>query len=693
MSYGNVQFTPEEAHFFYVLTGEQPPLFNTDGGHAAAQVLANYADMIDNQLTPLVQDRINSAQIGMSGEMSKAFVANLEQYTVSPPYILPSTSDLARQLASYTDTASDQAQMAKIQAIVALTVLIVSLAVAVILWIFSPQAAAETVAAAETFARMILNALLRMLEETVLYAIPIGIAIQVGQDTLAQIIALAEHVERTWNWDETLEQIGIGALGGLMGGILKPVEKMLVGSLSKAIMHALESGDHGLDEEAAKLASGLGGGPGGAATGAGLSWKPPTPPVGSAAWWLHNLVHAAVEVPVGIGIGGIHNAGHATLWNLMTGQGLSWNWGTFMGGAAYGVIHPIAQLTGTSIRMGLGVSAPLENVVAAAFGSVTPQHLSAIAAAGDDDPDGGAAGGAQGGGAGGAGSGAADGARGSDEGRAPNDDDYEYEDGESAPLLVARGQSQGSGSGVQGGGQGSARGSGQGGARGGGADESPVVGVLRAVGAPVGPDAAYHIALRTGMVPTVGRAIAHPLYGDPFGPDAAYHIALRTGMVPVAGPVTAHALYGESFKVTMPFYMPRASMPPEVMQEISANPGVPLSQIQVTQTGADAGPLPSAGGAVPPATHDGGVQGPLSSGPSVSAGAQADSASPGGSSLPSDEEGWERAPLLLGPPPLTGPRGGLTVPPNGPLSSPGGTLPPVTSPGGSAAGNRERRSA
>ncbi|HEY2575487.1 MAG TPA: hypothetical protein VGI74_04195, partial [Streptosporangiaceae bacterium] len=554
MAYSNIEFNPQEAELFLVLTGERPPEFNTDGGHEAAQILMSYADMVDNQLTPLVQARVNAAQTGMSGEMSKSFVANLEQYTVASPFILPTTSNLARQLGVYTDSASDQAQSIKIQAIVALAVLIAAFIVDAIIAFFDPAAGIEAAVAEEAATRVFLEALLDALKEMIFHAIPIGIAIQVGQDTLAQIIEMAEGIEKNWNWTETLEQVGIGALGGAMGSFLKPLEEKLTGNLTHLLENMVNSGGKDLTKDLGKdLGNGLdnnvghdgAGGPGagdhvpggagdhmpggagdhvpadpgagdhvpgdpGPGGSKGPSWTPNKPPVGSAGWWLHNLA----SIPVGILIGGIHNAGHATLWNLMTTGQLTWDWGTFMGGAAYGVAHPLAVMAGGGARMAVGVTAPAENLIAAAFGSVTPQHLTDIASA-TESP-------------GGTSPGTGSGAQGGDVSKVPNESE-----GESSPLLVpptsaGPGLTDGIGS----------------------VNEPPVVQLLRNLNVPVGP-------------------------------DAAYNIALRTGMVPVVGPVTAHPLYESPLKVNLPASTSLGSVASKVMGTISGNPGRPLAEIPV----------------------------------------------------------------------------------------------------------------
>src|SRR5260370_15807158 len=158
--YSNIKFTAQEAKFFMAATGERPPEFDTDRGRQAGEILLITGDMIDNELTPLVQERIVAAQLGMSGEMSKAFIRTLEQYTTSPPYILPTISGLARELGAYTITTADQAEAMKIQAIVALATLIAAFVVDAIIAYFDPELGIKAAIAAWLSTRAVLQSLL-----------------------------------------------------------------------------------------------------------------------------------------------------------------------------------------------------------------------------------------------------------------------------------------------------------------------------------------------------------------------------------------------------------------------------------------------------------------------------------------------------------------------------------------------------
>jgi hypothetical protein len=529
-----IKITGQEAGLFEAATGEKPPEFNEDLGREAGQRLQVMGDLV-NGLIPMVH---GVRMRGMDGGMPRAFGNMLDQYTVSPPYILPMVSGLARELGAFAITTSDQTESMKIQAIALLATMITLFIVTLIITYYTGDPEAfKYLSGVWLTVRVTLEALLDGLLMRILQMGVIGILIQVFTDILAQAIAVAEGIQRDWNWSETVFMAGAGALGGAMGAFLMPLQGRLTGELAHVFGSLLtragigdlgkvlgedlsrELGEdlgkglgEGLGSELDKglvkdLGGELGGGPG---RGAGPSWASERLPAGSAAWWLHNMA----EFFVAIVIGGFHNAAHFSLWQLITTGQVTWSWAAFMGGSAQGVMHPVAVMTGGGLRMVVGVTAPVENLIAATFGEVTPEHLADIAAA---EPAGGFPGSGSGGGEGGGGlvPGLAGG-------------------GEEGPLLVPP---EFAGEGPVSAGTGPV-------------DEPVVVRMMRALDVPVGP-------------------------------EAAYSIAVRTGMVPVAGPVTGHRLYDNPMTVTLPAFTSVSDMAARVRDTIAANPGRPLAEIMV----------------------------------------------------------------------------------------------------------------
>ena len=613
----SLEFTPSERGFFIAATGVPPPELDTDLARLAAKGLLAAGEMVDGELSPLVEERIAAARLGMSGEMSAAFVAALEQYTTSPPFILPTVSGLARELGAFTIETADQAEAMKIQAIVALAALIVAFLVDAVIAYFDPDLGIRAAVSEWLAVRALLEALLDGLLMRVVEMVSIGIAIQVALDTVAQVVMLVKGIEQTWNWRESLDQVGIGALGGAMGFVLKPAEERVTEALV-GLLHDLpglgrdlgEGAGEGLAEGLGKglgeglgdglgdgageglgeglgdgageglgkgageggagkgagedLGGGLGGGAGGdgraapggpgdepaGGHGGGASWAPGRPGPGSLGWWLHQVA----EIPVGVLFGGVHNAGHETFWSLANGGPAVWNWGTFAGGSAQAVMHPVAVMTGGGARMVVRVTAPAENLIAAAFGAVTLQHLSDIAAAGPRGglpaalPGGGLPGG---GGEGGEGEGGGGGEKSPPGGAEPGD----AEPGGAGPGDVEPGAA-GPG-GAEPGGAGPA-----------GAGEPAVVRLLRGAGVAVGPEAAYRIAVRTGMVPVTGTEAAHPLY--------------------------------EPVRVTVPALVDPARVAPGVLDSVAGGPVRSLAELPAGSVSPDELASSPPGGLLPP---------------------------------------------------------------------------------------------
>ena len=199
-----------------------------------------------------------------------------------------------------------------------------------------------------------------------------------------------------------------------------------------------------------------------------------------------DIVAAAGELTTSALVGGVHNAGHETLFNAMQGNGWGWSWGTFSGGAAQGVTGLVARgLAAGHQLLTMNAALPAEEMLIRVFGGVNPDILNEIATGGGKFG-------------------------GDDEGPPGDVGEFEFDENvsEDAPLLEGAVPFGGAVSGE-------------------GELPSPVE-VLRAAGIEPGPETAFQIALRTGFVPTVGEATEHPLYATPV-----------TGTIQMAGFVMA----------------------------------------------------------------------------------------------------------------------------------------------------------
>src|SRR5260370_4392990 len=100
------------------------------------------------------------------------------------------------------------------------------------------------------------------------------------------------------------------------------------------------------------------------------------------------------ELAAGGLVGGVHNAGHETLFNAMQGNGWSWSWGTFSGGAAQGVTAVIARGLFAGYRLAsMTATLPAEQLLTRGLGDINPAILNDIATAGQPPPGGGPRGG------------------------------------------------------------------------------------------------------------------------------------------------------------------------------------------------------------------------------------------------------------------------------------------------------------
>ena len=287
-------------------------------------------------------------------------------------------------MGDFASSTAAQVEYMKVEAIATLASLIATLVIEAVLAFFFPEIGLEMMAAEFAAVRLILNTLIGRVLAHILSAALIGIGIQVLLDSIAQAVLIGEGIQKTWNWEETGLQIAVGALGGVMGLALHPLERWASDELSGVVENLLKDEAGNLEEDLAKdAAKDLAGLPrskdladdvGKRGPDDGPGWKAP-PAVGSRDWVIDKLA----EIPVGIVIGGIHNAGHETLFSLFTTGQATWSWETFAGGAAQAVARPVGILIGAGSRMAFGLPLPAENLLAGALGSVTPSMLNEIA--------------------------------------------------------------------------------------------------------------------------------------------------------------------------------------------------------------------------------------------------------------------------------------------------------------------------
>src|SRR5712691_9374758 len=415
------QYTPEEQQLFLVLAGSEPPLAQREKMLAARDTFLEAQQNV-LQLQPDVARLINRTLTGMDTAVTPEFAKSMESLTSAPPFYLPSLVDQFGVMAAFTETSADEFLKQKINSIVILASLLVSIVIDLILIYYgNVQLGMEMLAAEFAVVRFLLTTLLGRLLLHLLFSMVMSVAIQEALDIIGQLwVDAALH--QSWDWGETLMMAEVGAPGGAMGLVLMPLDRVLGNLLGHTVVAGAE-----------KVLGNL--------FGKSLG------EVGE------NVLHGAVEFTTSALVGGVHNAGHETLFNAMQGNGFAWSWGTFSGGAAQGVTGLIARgVAGGHQLMTMNAALPAEQLLTRVFGEVNPDMLNEIATAGTPGGDVGGAFGGE---------------------KVP----------EGAPVPQ-------------------------------GELPSPVE-VLRAAGIEPGQETAFQIALRTGFVPTVGAASDHPLYATP----------------------------------------------------------------------------------------------------------------------------------------------------------------------------------
>ena len=353
------QFSPQEAELFYVLAGSRPPLANRDKMLATRDAFLQAQQAVVSQLTPEVARLVTRSLLGLDGgATAESFVTSMESLSSAPPYYLPSLADQYQQVADYIDTTADEFLRMKVDSIMALAALLVTIAIDLAFAVFFPEIGLAAIAAEFVIVRFLLSTLIGRLIMHLIMAAVMSVAIQEALDVIGQIVVNAE-LHQDWNWQETAMQAEVGLLGGAMGLVLMPVDHMLGEFLGNALVK-------GADVMLGTFGTELG-------------------DVG------RDVVHAAGEFTAGALVGGVHNAGHATLFNGMTGNGWSWDWGSFSGGAAQGVAGIVAAGLAAGFKMATMVATlPVDQLLVRGLNeSISPAILNDIAAYRPPPPDGG----------------------------------------------------------------------------------------------------------------------------------------------------------------------------------------------------------------------------------------------------------------------------------------------------------------
>jgi hypothetical protein len=346
------QFSESEASLFFVLTGQRPPLASRAEMLAAADVLSSAAGRVEGELIPQLSGLVNRVLSGMDTAVSVEFAKSMEAYVSKPPFYLPSVADQYRQLALYTQSSADEFLMMKVQSIVILASFLVAIAIDLLLTFYGGEEAAfELLAAEATIVRLILSTLIGRLLTHLVATMVMSIAIQEALDAIAQL-AVSMELHQSWNWEETLEMLEVGALGGAMGLVLMPAGHVLEGWLGHVMLTGVDK-----------------------ALGKGFDLA-----LGDAG---KNLVKGASDFAVGGVVGGFHNWAHAEAFSAFTHTPDDNAAGAFVGGFWMGGAKGLVEMAKTVKVPGtLTVTIPVEDLLTRGLGGVNPDILNDIARGG-----------------------------------------------------------------------------------------------------------------------------------------------------------------------------------------------------------------------------------------------------------------------------------------------------------------------
>ena len=326
------EFSPQEAELFFVLAGSRPPLASRSEMLAIQAVFLQAKQDVAGDLSPGVARLVTRSLLGMDGAVGAGFALSMEPLNSAPPFYLPALADQYQQVADYIETTADEFLRMKVDSIIALAALLATIAIDLAVAVFFPEFGLAAIAAEFVIVRFLLSTLVGRLLMYLAMGAFLSVAIQEALDVIGQIVVDAE-LHQDWDWQETAVQAEVGLLGGAMGLVLMPVDHLLGEFLGNALVKGVD-------------------GVLGRTVGSGL---------GQAG---KDVVHAAGKLTAGALVGGVHNAGHETLFNGMTGNGWSWNWGTFSGGAAFGVAGVVARGLAAGFKMATMIATlPVEEML------------------------------------------------------------------------------------------------------------------------------------------------------------------------------------------------------------------------------------------------------------------------------------------------------------------------------------------
>src|ERR1700689_4848562 len=229
------------AEWYFVLTGTRPPEAKYVNMQAAADTFHTASGRTSGTLVPMTGDLVANGLTGWSSEAAAAYAKSMEPLTAAPPYYLPTLADQYEQVAQYLETTADEFVRMKINAIVILTSLLVSLAIDIALtFYFGEEVGLAALASELVIFRFLLTTVIGRLLLRILMA---TLETELSQVARAGIGEAFEAIALDEPFDPSVlvQAVEVGALGGALGLVLMPLEHVLGDVLGSVLVDGADA--------------------------------------------------------------------------------------------------------------------------------------------------------------------------------------------------------------------------------------------------------------------------------------------------------------------------------------------------------------------------------------------------------------------------------------------------------------------
>ncbi|WP_434444123.1 toxin glutamine deamidase domain-containing protein [Lentzea sp. E54] len=237
---------PDEVRvLFQVLSGEEWPDADEDKLRALADAWENAANRLTGDLAPQLKHAVTTIRTTFHGQAERAFATRMSPFVEGEDNYLSIADEQFRGLAKFLRDLALDVEYVKLVSVLTIVSLIAEMAWAVAMAFWTGGASMTWLAARMAVVRYLLQTLIGRLVINFAQAMVFGIAFQVLIDALAQGIQYAMRTRTSWNTQNTVNAVGVGALGAALAVPLGGLGKIASGLATK-----------GLDDVLGKVAGG-----------------------------------------------------------------------------------------------------------------------------------------------------------------------------------------------------------------------------------------------------------------------------------------------------------------------------------------------------------------------------------------------------------------------------------------------------